>query len=232
MTTRTTNREAGFPNQRELSKQKTRQRLLKAAQKSLLQKGLSGLSMNQICKRAGIAQPSFYTHYQSLAELLAELRVQMTNQYLAPLHRQLLLLIEQWQTDGGDFLPRLHQYLEYNFDVLLKDIRLFKLVMADYHDQSSSAQGELGQMIDDINQSWCDFIASQAKHHGLEIGAAELALYVDSLSSMAHSLVLGCAANRYRREHALHALISLSDELILNYQLGQKLTPRRGLDHD
>lgn len=203
---------------RQASKEQTRQRLIQAAHKLLLEKGLAGLSMNQITRKAGIAQPSFYNHYSNLNELIIDVRKRMAERYLTPLQTYFVNMIERWrstQNHDRETLRSLNEdYLSYNFDILLRDIQIFKVVLADYHDQSSPVQGELGKVIDDINLAWCDFLMQLATENQLIIPQDKLRLYVDSLSALSHQLVLGCDQGRYQKQQAVRVLTQLSEMLI------------------
>jgi TetR/AcrR family transcriptional regulator of autoinduction and epiphytic fitness len=72
----------------------------------------------------------------------------------------------------------------------------------------------LGNLIDDINLAWCDFLSDLAKGNTLDIPIDHIRLYVDSLSSLTHQLVLGCEQNRYTKEQAVQVLTRLSETLI------------------
>lgn len=213
---------------RQASKEQTRQRLIQAAHKLLLEKGLAGLSMNQITRKAGIAQPSFYNHYANLNELIIDVRKRMAERYLSPLQAYFVDIIERWRAlqaaqprfDRNALRTLNEDYLSYNFDILLRDIQIFKVVLADYHDQSSPVQGELGKVIDDINLAWCAFLTDMARENQLTIPEDHLRLYVDSLSALSHQLVLGCDQGRYQKHQAVRVLTQLSETLITE-QLAQ-----------
>lgn len=210
---------------RQINKEQTRQRLIQSAHKLILEKGLSGLTMNQITRKAGIAQPSFYNHYSNLSELIIDVRKLMAERYLSPLQTYFVNALAEWKSQGfaqasevnvnRQALRALNQdYLSYNFDILLRDIDIFKVVLADYHDQSSPLKGELGKLIDDINVAWCEFLSDLSSKNQLVIPLSHIQLYVDSLSALTHQLVLGCDQNRYTKEQAVEVLTRLSETLI------------------
>jgi len=209
---------------RQVSKEQTRQRLIQAAHKLILEKGLAGLTMNQITRKAGIAQPSFYNHYSALSELIIDVRKLMAERYLSPLQDYFVKAIDTWKNQSTDTSDRQvnrealrtlnKNYLSYNFDILLRDINIFKVVLADYHDQGSLLQSELGKLIDDINLAWCEFLSDLAAENKLSIPLDHIQLYVDSLSALTHQLVLGCEQNRYTKEQAVLVLTRLSETLI------------------
>jgi AcrR family transcriptional regulator len=209
---------------RQVSKEQTRQRLIQAAHKLILEKGLAGLTMNQITRKAGIAQPSFYNHYSALSELIIDVRKRMAERYLFPLQEYFVNAINALKNQtietpdkhiNSEALRALNKdYLSYNFDILLRDINIFKVVLADYHDQGSLLQNELGKLIDDINEAWCDFLSDLAAENKLEIPLSHIRLYVDSLSALTHQLVLGCEQKRYTKDQAVLVLTRLSETLI------------------
>lgn len=209
---------------RQVSKEQTRQRLIQSAHKLILEKGLAGLTMNQITRKAGIAQPSFYNHYSNLSELIIDVRKLMAARYLSPLQAYFVKAINTWKAQqeitperqlNREALRALNQdYLSYNFDILLRDIHIFKVVLADYHDQGSPLQNQLGKLIDDINQAWCQFLSDLASQNKLTIPIDHIQLYVDSLSALSHQLVLGCDQGRYTQDQAVMVLTQLSETLI------------------
>ena len=226
-------------NSRQANKEQTRQRLIQSAHKLILEKGLAGLSMNQISRKAGIAQPSFYNHYSSLSELIIDVRKLMAERYLSPLQSYFVQAIATWKSEQNinkhiplnrDALRSLNKnYLSYNFDILLRDINIFKVVLADYHDHNSPLKNELGKLIDDINIAWCQFLADLASENNLDIPSEHILLYVDSLSALTHQLVLGCEQRRYTKEQAVLVLTQLSETLITE-QLS--ITTMKQLDRD
>jgi TetR/AcrR family transcriptional regulator of autoinduction and epiphytic fitness len=209
---------------RQANKEQTRQRLIQSAHKLILEKGLAGLTMNQITRKAGIAQPSFYNHYGALPELIVDVRELMAKRYLSPLQEYFVNAINVWKKQttetpdkqiNRETLRTLNKnYLSYNFDILLRDINIFKVVLADYHDQGSLLNNELGKLIDDINIAWCKFLSDLAQENALDIPHDHIQLYVDSLSALTHQLVLGCEQNRYTKEQAVLVLTRLSETLI------------------
>ena len=210
-------------NTRQISKEQTRQRLIQSAHKLILEKGLSGLTMNQISRKAGIAQPSFYNHYQSLSELIVDVRKLMAERYLTPLQNYFVDALEHWQTQNSTSnntinrpaLRALNQdYLNYNFEILIRDIHIFKVVLADYHNQGGPLNGELGKLIDDINVAWCHFLSDMATKNHIIVPLSHIQLYVDSLSALSQQLVIGCDQGRYNKSQAVQVLTRLSEALI------------------
>jgi TetR/AcrR family transcriptional regulator, fatty acid biosynthesis regulator len=58
---------------RQVAKEQTRQRLLDAALDILDAEGEAGLTTTRVAQRAGVAQPTFYVHFEDMDDLLREL---------------------------------------------------------------------------------------------------------------------------------------------------------------
>src|ERR1700722_6848027 len=59
------------PQFRSLSRDERRERILWAAKRVLLEKGLDEASMDDVADRAGTTKPTVYAHFKSKAELFA-----------------------------------------------------------------------------------------------------------------------------------------------------------------
>jgi TetR/AcrR family transcriptional regulator of autoinduction and epiphytic fitness len=183
-----------------------------------MSEGLQGLSMNKISKTAGIAQPSFYNHYASVDELIIEVRETLKARYLPSLQEKFVAIANELkQGDQHDIRTLSQRYLEINMTVLLKNVPLFRIILADYHHPDNPAKGELGQIISDINQSWVELIRKLANANGIPIKDAPLQLYVDSISALVHSLVLGIADGKYTQEAAVASVALMSQSLITEF---------------
>lgn len=197
----------------------TQQKLVDSALQLIVKQGLNGLSMNQICKSAGIAQPSFYHHYNSVQTLLADVRKKMLDTYLAPLQNNFRHILSQIQPPISSAAVRTasQKYITINFDVIADNLVLFRNIMADHNNPNSPGKGEIGKLLDDINQSWIAFIDKLGRESGITLQRQDIALYVDSLSAMTHSLVMGWAEKKYDKNTAINAIADLSESLINAY---------------
>lgn len=197
----------------------TQQKLVNSALKLILKQGLNGLSMNQICKTAGIAQPSFYHHYASVQSLLADVRKKMLDTYLVPLQNSFRNILSQIQPPISSDAVRAasQKYITINFDVIADNLPLFRNILSDHNNPNSPGKGEIGKLLDDINQSWVAFIDKLSAESGLTLQRQDIALYVDSLSAMTHSLVMGWAEHKYDKNTAINAIANLSESLISLY---------------
>jgi len=109
-------------NNRKAGKAQTRRQLIRSAHALLLEKGIAGLSMNQISRAAGIAQPSFYNHFASVTELAIEVRHRMADKYLQPQQVRLESLLERFTPGHSDLRELIHSFLTFNFEMLMRDV--------------------------------------------------------------------------------------------------------------
>lgn len=196
-------------------KEATRERILQSTVTLLMSDGLQGLSMNKISKAAGIAQPSFYNHYTSVDELIVEVREKLKARYLPSLQEKFISIVEELKQNKQPDIRALSQrYLEINMSELLKNVPLFRIILADFHHPDNPAKGELGRIISDINQSWVELIRKLAYANNIKIQDAPLQLYVDSVSALVHTLILGVADGKYSQEVAVASVALLSQSLI------------------
>lgn len=207
---------------RQAGKEQTRQALVVGAHRLLIDQGLRGLSMKQICKQAGIAQPSFYNHYPSLDALMVDVRARIIDIYLAPLQRRLQSLMAEIGNDINQSDLRLlsQRYIETNVETLLNDFDVFKEILSDHNNPNSPVHGALGKLVDEINDAWVSFIRRLAISYKIKITEKQLRIYVDSLAAQTHALVFGCAQNRYSKSSAVHAIAILSEALIKDHLKG------------
>ncbi|ARU58988.1 transcriptional regulator [Oleiphilus messinensis] len=189
----------------------TREALLDNALKLLLEEGVNEFSMNKIAKRTGIAQPSFYNHFRNLDQLLAELRERMRKRYLSPLQDLTKAKVSAEtavKTEDSSFnlevmtaVNRL--FIEQCFQSILADIDVFRLILKDHQQNSGPVGGKLGVILDEINQEWIRFFTALLAEQGIPVAKQEMCLYVDCMSALIHSLVLGCDGGRYHQSKAI-----------------------------
>ncbi len=98
---------------------------------TLSQKHVSGITVSELCKGAGITRTSFYGHYQDVYDLQDKVQQKMTSQALQ-------IFEEEWHKNDGDphtALVRTFQYIEEN-----KEFFRYFLNNADMKAMFSSGQ--------------------------------------------------------------------------------------------
>ncbi|VUD40230.1 HTH-type transcriptional repressor FabR [Thalassocella blandensis] len=195
---------------RKEAKERTRLRLIESALKLLKEKGLAGMTMNQICRKAGIAQPSFYNHYPALYDLLCDVRIHMNEVYREPAKQCFLNQLALYEQGEKSVDEVLQVFFRHIIDALLGDIEIFKTILADHYDKSGPAGGALGLIMDETRDHWCKFFNALARGKSLNLTDMQMNLYIDSLSALSHQLVLGCHEQRYGKSRAVDALVNLA----------------------
>jgi AcrR family transcriptional regulator len=102
-------------SKRDLAKAKTRHALLKSALQLYSLEGACGMSMNKIAKGAGIAQPSFYNHFDSLEGLQQELGAQLKDNYLSPMRVAWVDMLKDYAMLSKEAFNQRCQLLDHDF---------------------------------------------------------------------------------------------------------------------
>jgi len=141
---------------RELAKAKTRRALLKSALQLYSLEGACGMSMNKIAKGAGIAQPSFYNHFDSVETLQSELSRQLKDNYLSLMRKAWADMLGDYPTlSRAAFNQRCQHCLTLIFTAAFQNIRLFQRLLEDSlrFDLRVEDKG-LGSLFTDIREEW------------------------------------------------------------------------------
>ncbi|WP_350655645.1 TetR/AcrR family transcriptional regulator [Psychrobacter sp. S1-30-MNA-CIBAN-0213] len=190
---------------RELAKAKTRHTLLKSALQLYSLEGTYGMSMNKIAKGAGIAQPSFYNHFDSLDALQHELSEQLKDNYLSPMRMAWVNMLKDYATLTRDqFNQRCQHCLTMIFDAAFQNIELFQRLIEDSLRFGSTVEDKgLGSLISEIQTEWTDIFMQGLQSAECSFEKSEVNLCVDIAAAQVHELILGCHQQRYSRQQAI-----------------------------
>ncbi|MBL4798698.1 MAG: TetR/AcrR family transcriptional regulator [Oleispira sp.] len=210
-------------SKRELAKAKTRRSLLKSALQLYSQEGAQGMSMNKVAKGAGIAQPSFYNHFDSLDALQNELSEQLKNNYLSPMRMAWVNMLKNYDSLTKDqFNQRCQQGLSMIFDSAFQNIALFQHLIEDRPRFNSDlgnkglANKGLGNLITEIQEEWTEIIIQGLLLSERSFERSDVNLCVDIASAQVHELILGCHQQRYSRPQAIAILTTNFDALFMS----------------
>jgi TetR/AcrR family transcriptional regulator of autoinduction and epiphytic fitness len=214
--------EAPVESKRELAKAKTRRALLKSALQLYSREGAQGVSMNKVAKGAGIAQPSFYNHFDSLDALQHELSEQLKSNYLSPMRMAWVNMLKDYDVlDKELFNQRCQQCLGMIFDAAFQNITLFQHLIEDrprfYSDsdiESTSSKG-LGNLITEIQEEWTEIFMQGLRLSGRSFEHSDVNLCVDIAAAQVHELILGCHLKRYSRQQAISILSNNLEVLLI-----------------
>ena len=200
---------------RELAKAKTRRALLKSALQLYSLEGACGMSMNKIAKGAGIAQPSFYNHFDSVETLQSELSRQLKDNYLSLMRKAWADMLGDYPTlSRAAFNQRCQHCLTLIFTAAFQNIRLFQRLLEDSlrFDLRVEDKG-LGSLFTDIREEWTKIFIQGLQSAECSFETFEVYLCVDSASEQVHELILGCHQGRYSQQQAIAMLCKNFDGL-------------------
>lgn len=217
--------EAAAPveSKRELAKAKTRNALLKSALHLYSQEGAKGMSMNKVAKGAGIAQPSFYNHFDSLDALEAELSEQLKDNYLSPMRMAWINMLRDYDSLNNDqFNQRCQQGLTLIFDSAFQNIALFQHLIEDRPRFSPKIESKgLGNLISEIQQEWTEIFTQGLLLSGRSFENSDVNLCVDMAAAQVHELILGCHQQRYSKQQAI-TILTINFKTLFNNLFGQR----------
>ena len=204
---------------RELAKAKTRHALLKSALQLYSVEGALGMSMNKIAKGAGIAQPSFYNHFDSLDALQQVLSKQLKDNYLSPMRMAWVDMLKDYPTlSKEDFNERCQECLTLIFDAAFQNITLFQRLLEDSlrFDSNIKCNG-LGSLIIEIRDEWTKIFIAGLQSAECSFDESDVHLCVDIAAAQVHELILRCHQGRYSRQQAIDILCKNFDGLFNSF---------------
>ena len=204
---------------RELAKAKTRHTLLKSALQLYSVEGTFGMSMNKIAKGAGIAQPSFYNHFDSLDALQQVLGEQLKGNYLSPMRMAWVDMLKDYPTlSKEDFNERCQECLTLIFDTAFQNITLFQRLLEDSlrFDSNIKCKG-LGSLIIEIRDEWTKIFIEGLQSAECSFDESDVHLCVDIVAAQVHELILGCHQGRYSRQQAIEMLCKNFDGVFSHF---------------
>lgn len=221
------NTNAPIESKREQAKARTRRALLKSALRLYSLEGAQGMSMNKVAKGAGIAQPSFYNHFESLDALQNELSAQLKDHYLSPMRLAWVNMLKDYDVLTKDeFNQQCQQCLIMIFDSAFQNIALFQHLLedrprftTDIENQSSLNNG-LGNLVSEIQEEWTEIFIQGLQLSNRTCERSAVNLCVDMAAAQVHELILGCHQQRYSREQAIATLNISFDTLFANFLQG------------
>ena len=214
-------------SKRELAKAKTRRALLKSALRLYSLEGAQGMSMNKVAKGAGIAQPSFYNHFDSLDALQNELSAQLKDNYLSPMRMAWVDMLKDYDVlSKAQFNERCQNCLMMIFDSAFQNIALFQHLLEDRPrftaniENQSSLNNGLGNLVTEIQVEWTEIFIQGLQLSNRSVERTAINLCVDMAAAQVHELILGCHQQRYSRQQAIDTLSSSFDTLFANFLHG------------
>lgn len=137
---------------RRSGKARTREKLLQAAIDILIEDGYAGFSMNKVAKGAGIAQPSFYTHFENTEQLLEGLADEVLNRYLPPIQLAVHGMVLNLSPTEARAL--IHRLFLLAFNVVKSQEKLVQMIWSEREQRTSPFGERLRTLYNQIKLSW------------------------------------------------------------------------------
>ena len=166
------------------------------------------MSMNKIAKGAGIAQPSFYNHFDSLDTLQQVLSTQLKHNYLSPMRMAWINMLKDYTTLSKEaFNQRCQHCLTIIFDAAFQNIALFQRLIEDSLRFDSKVENKgLESLITEIRDEWSKIFIQGLQSAECSFDESDVNLCVDMATAQVHELILGCHQGRYSRQQAIEIL--------------------------
>lgn len=179
---------------RKAVKDETRTRILKAGAKIISEEGFGAFSMNKIAKAAGISQPGFYVHFDSVADLLKEIIVIHNRAVDEPNAKAMLELAEQKDLQLENVMEDM---IARHFDSSVKypSINVLSSVQNTLH--KSELVDLVTAQFEKSKRVFCDAFKLMLENRGVKVSRELLMMNVDLLFASHDTLVIGYIEGRY-----------------------------------
>ncbi|CBL44825.1 Transcriptional regulator [gamma proteobacterium HdN1] len=137
---------------RNATKARTRARIVNAAIETLIEEGYAGISMNKVTKRAGIAQPSFYVHFETMEQLFEAMANDLAERFIHPLQRSLETVLLTLHPE--EIRDVIHRLFIAGFDIIRGQQALCRMVWAERDQPNSPLGAHLSRFYNDNKVGW------------------------------------------------------------------------------
>jgi len=191
------------------SKAATRQRLLDSAYRLILEEGITAVSMNRVTKLAGIAQPSFYTHFNNLAGLIDELAIKIKKDLLFPMQQALVATFTmEGIEDKSIVLERLYRLL---VEGMFANNFLMQQAL-ERHQPNSLFGQHIQSFYVDLKSEWLKFLIQNSINDVSAVQQERYSMAIDCIFAMSESLVLGLSRGEYQnKDNVIHILTEFTN---------------------
>lgn len=192
------NKSTQKPVSRQASKLKTRQRLLASAIEVLVEEGYAGFSMNKVAKRAGIAQPSFYVHFDSVDDLFEALAEDIRSRFITPFQTLLNDMVADMQF--ADVAGIANRLFHIAFEIIRDQEALFRMMLAERGQPTSPLGRRIRVFFDELKASWSVLLINIGLVPNDAEGRERLVLFLDGMFSMLETFALQWMDGKYESE--------------------------------
>jgi TetR/AcrR family transcriptional regulator, fatty acid biosynthesis regulator len=185
------------------AKQVTRDRLLSEALNILDHDGRGSLSASAVARAAGVAQSTFYVHFQDLDELLRELA-----DSLMVGRRRAVREARRAARESPASADRVREAFRVPLELTLAHPRLFRLAVPASHDRSV-----LGAALREMNREDREALVDDLILHGYRTGTPSerrsVEIIADAFTGTTTAIGAGILEGRYSIDEALDVIMRL-----------------------
>lgn len=199
---------------RAAQKAQTRSRIIEAAFQALLEEGPEGFSMHKVARRAGIAQPSFYVHFEDTGQLFAAMVQEVSVRYITPLQDMLV----EAATTRSDTEMRVvvTRVLEASFAFVAGNKALCRMLWTERGRPHSVLGARLQDAYECNRQGWLKSFGRMGLPITRKKERAKALMFFDGMSALFETLALQWAEGVYAG--ADHPSAILADWVMLFWQ--------------
>jgi TetR/AcrR family transcriptional regulator, fatty acid biosynthesis regulator len=177
---------------RKEAKEVTRQRLLRAALRILNDRGETDVSASTVARAAGIAQPSFYVHFQTKDDLLRVLGHELFAVLRQAIRDARLLALEAPSDE-----ERLREQFRRPLQMIAANPAWFRLAMRTRHLGSSPLGRSSRELSGNTRYDLVEELIQRQYPNETAADARRLNMVADGYIALTESLALGHLSGRY-----------------------------------
>ena len=196
---------------RRTQKAKTRLRIIEAGKYILANDTFKAFTMRGIAKRAKIAQPSFYNHFNSVEALLEAIIEEGRLNIIKPQADAMLAISKQ--SSLAEIETAIHHFIRLAFDMAIQHPNFFCMTLSERNLRGSPLEKILHREFQHVRQLYIDFFLNVAKKQGVTVTDEQTELGVDAILGSNEALITGYIEGRYKsKENA----IAMATQIIIN----------------
>jgi AcrR family transcriptional regulator len=179
------------PLTREEGKLVTRRRLLEAAATILRESGWRGLSASAVAREAGIAQPTFYVHFEDKDDLIRTLARETIEALRRPLQEA------RSQIARGRGMDAVRDTYRVPLEAMIGQPELFRLFFQEAHQPSSPLGEQARQLRRELEADLVRDLVAMGAPARTRKQRERLEMMAEGMIALTETFALGCIEGRY-----------------------------------
>jgi len=176
---------------REEGKLITRRRLIEAATRLVRERGLSGLSASAVAREAGIAQPTFYVHFQDKDDLLNTIAAEKIGGLRAPLRAA------RDRFRRGEGVDAIRETFRLSLDSIVEQGELFRLYLQQFNEPASPLGEQARRLFGELRSDLAEDLERLGLPAATPSEAVQLQMIAEAMIAQTQALGLAYLEGRY-----------------------------------